>query len=178
MAIRTRNSIFKTLEPELRARVSDVATQIKLTPTEIVKRLQRAIIGMKNSTGICRTANIRYDFNPNDPNLATSIDSELFENNSNVKVNYKLELDDPTVNGVLETVALVQRDKQIITPQYFWDQIGTTGTIPNLDVSFDKERDRKDVLGTWLVEDERIPPIVNGEIIDVSAFISMLCLNG
>ena len=168
MAVEPRFSMFRSMLPSLQRKIANMSGKERLTPTDLLVYLQQAILSLEDIIGICRSTALAYSFNPK----TGGVDTSIYENADNVIMNYSIKLDEVTSEGSVETIAVTPLNKQIATLQFFYNLKTLTGTEPNLDISFDKDPTDSTATGTWLAEDERIPAIVNGELIDCSMLLS------
>jgi hypothetical protein len=155
--------------PSLQKKIANMSGKEKMTPTDLLEYLQQAILSLEDIIGICRSTAIAYSFNPT---RSGGVDTSIFENDENVIMNYSIKLDEATSEGFVETIAVTPRQKQIATLQFYYNLKPGAGADPSLDISFDKDPTDSSSVGTWLVADERIPVIENGELIDVSMLMS------
>jgi hypothetical protein len=160
--------------PDLKRKVRDVADKSAITDPELIEELYAATIAMDDTIGISRAKTLKFAFNPVDNDDHTNIRDSVYENESNMSVGYELYQTVGASDATIESKALAVRDKSIALLQIFWSQSGSSGTVPSIDVSFDKDPENGDELpGTWLVEDSRIDEITNGGKIDTSMFHSI-----
>jgi hypothetical protein len=169
-----RNSMWHMMIPDLKRKVRDVADKSALTDPDLIEELYTATVAMDDTIGICRAKTLKFAFNPVDNEDHTNIRNTVYENESNMSVGYELYATEASVAASIESKALAVRDKSIALMQLFWSQSGDTGTEPVIDVSLDKDPVNGDELpGTWLVENDRIDPILSGTKIDMSMFHSI-----
>jgi len=167
-----RNSIFNSSINAVRSLIADVRDQQSLTYSKLLEEIKSSLEAMPNITGVVSSKRLVFAFPPfsADP---SSIDTSIYENDSNIVVNYGLERDAGSGDSVIETKAMPVIDMQVALLTFYWQLKTGTGTVPSIDISFDKDPDNGEELsGAWLVKDNRIAAIEDGKQIDVSGIPS------
>ena len=172
MAISKRFSIFDEIIQDTKSLLADISRQDKYTRPEILKFLREAILAAGDVKGIATSKVLKYSFRPNSDIDFTSIDNTIYENASNIKMNYYLEPSNNSKVASVESIALGVYDKQIVLISLYWNEEGTVNA-PTLDVSLDKDINVGSTYrGTFLVESQRVNAIENGKMFDTSMFVS------
>lgn len=164
--------MFEECVSETKILIADVFDKSKYSRTDILSHLKNAIISINDVKGIMSTRLMKYAFRPMSASDPTVIDSGIYENDSNVKMDFQLEAVDTTQEAKVETIARYVVDKQVALVAIYWNLEGSS-LEPTIDISFDKDVENGTSLrGTFLVDDSRINPIENGVMFDTSMIVS------
>ena len=160
-----RFSLWSDLIEELRFRIQDVGELEKFTDEVLMTYLKRGVDRLPSTQGMSNNVLVPFGF---EPLPGGGVDKDLYENYSNVTMDYKLAPDDNAAIAYLESKAAVVNARQIALLTMYFVLEGTTGP-PTLDISLDKSASNGEVdIGSWLVADGRLDAITTGRELDVS----------
>lgn len=165
-----RFSMWVDMIDEFKHRISDIGELEGFTGEKCVETLQRGIAKLPNIQGMSNNVMVPFSFEP--VTSTGGIDEELYENHSNIEMNYYITLEDSGSEGYIESRAALIEGRQIALLKMTWNQDGTTGP-PVLDISVDKSPTKGDVrAGSWLVADGRLGALENSRSVDISTIPS------
>lgn len=174
MPVAQRHSLWYGMVDQLWEKIANLpGKEIRLSESDLLEYLIEAALDANEVLGIARSKVLRFGFNPIDPDDLTRFNEDVYENNTNMSVGYKLFATNTANDAIIESKSIILSDKQIGLLRFYWTQTGSTGTAPEIDISLNKDPHRGDeIIGTWLVEDNRLEAIVQDQPIDTSMMVS------
>lgn len=167
-----RESIFSSIVDRVRLLVQDVNNEHKLTREELIKEIKHALEGSTTIKGIVSSHRLTVTFKPFSTDLSL-VDKDIYENIVNMVVNYGLSRDVGSGTSLIETKALNVNDMQVALVKVHFNVKGTSGGVPTMDISLDKDPEAgENLTGSWLVAEDRISAIVTNKEIDLSGIPS------
>jgi len=167
-----RQSLFTDLVNEVKDNIADVTGQEKYNPQYIMKEIKRCLGDLPLVYGLSNNTRVSFLFEPISMTDVLLYNKDVYENASNIEVNYYLKLSNIALPGHIECKAWTINSMSLALLTLRWNQTGTIKP-PTIDISLDKDVTSGDYLsGTWLVSGARIDPIVSDKEIDLTAFPS------